>query len=94
MDTNAINLDSEICKQLTYQEKVAMKRFGAPRPSMSISQVDKNKGASFNRKFNTSMYNSAKWLCGCARRNAFFCFPCLLINPTNCMHYSNDYRRK
>ena len=66
--------------QLTLQEKVEIKNKGRPVPLLSLQQEkSSSRGRSFTRKFNQSLYDKTPWLCGCNKKNALFCFPCLLF---------------
>lgn len=59
---------------VSYEHRLELKALGPPRPDLAIIQTQKEcksrKG--FIRKFNKSMYDSAEWLCGCNKKNAFF----------------------
>lgn len=72
------HLKNNVCD---FETRLAIKNLGAPRPILNISQPDKNGSRVFNRKFSEKHYDFAKWLCGCDKSNAFFCFVCLLCSP-------------
>lgn len=84
---NCVNLNT-----LTYELRLQIKSLGPHRPDLNINQ-NFNTSAStagaagagcskknYNRKFNRNLYEAEKWLCGCEKRNAFFCFICLVMN--------------
>ena len=64
---------SSTFKNLTFEQKSALKELGPPRPDLTINQEQKAcKGKnSFRRKFNRSLYDYADWLCGCETKNIF-----------------------
>lgn len=55
---------------LPIEQKLQIKTLGRPTPHLVLTVK--------NRKFNSSMYNKYSWLCGCAEKNALFCFFCVL----------------
>lgn len=64
----------------TFDEKIKIKTLGRPMPDLKLIQVIKKKTRQFTRSFTNdtdTKYNN--WLCGCDKRNAVFCFPCLLF---------------
>ncbi|KAL7634398.1 UNVERIFIED_CONTAM: hypothetical protein RMT77_014775 [Armadillidium vulgare] len=64
--------------QLSYDEKVTVKKRGRSTPDIQISQPGiSNK--KYIRSFNFEWYQRKKWLCDCDVKNALFCFPYLLF---------------
>ena len=66
-------------EMLKLEEKLAIKKRGPDRPNINIIQQTKDRGKTYNRTFSRAWYEKKKWLCGCSKRNAVFCFPCLLF---------------
>lgn len=64
---------------LNLEEKNEVKRLGRPTPNLKITQAVKTKTRSFNRNFNSDVYDKYDWMCGCDVNNVLFCFPCLLF---------------
>jgi hypothetical protein len=61
-------------------EKIKIKTLGRPMPDLKLIQVIKKKTCQFTRSFTIDTYTIYNnWLCGCDKRNAVFCFPCLLF---------------
>ena len=75
----SINIDFIKQNNKNFQDKVNIKLAGPPRPFLNLKQECKSKNKTFTRSFNSEMYNRKKWLCGCERLNAFFCFPCIIF---------------
>jgi hypothetical protein len=64
----------------TLDEKNNIKTLGRPMPDLKLTQVIKKKTRQFTRTFTNDIYTKHNnWLCGCDKRNAVFCFPCLLF---------------
>lgn len=63
----------------TFQNRLDIKSAGPPRPFLNLKQECKTKNKTFTRIFKSEMYNKKKWLCGCERLNALFCFPCVVF---------------
>lgn len=64
----------------TLDEKNNIKTLGRPMPDLKLTQVIKKKTRQFTRTFTNDIYTKYNnWLCGCDKRNAVFCFPCLLF---------------
>ncbi|KAJ8960037.1 hypothetical protein NQ318_009474 [Aromia moschata] len=62
---------------ITYEIRTEIKRLGRPIPDLIISKTDVGKSRNYSRNFNSTVYDSFKWLCGCPKRNKLFCFICL-----------------
>lgn len=61
---------------LKQEEKLEIKRLGPHQPKdISFTQVD----GKVNRKFNTSLYDSVKWLTISEDKKRLFCFYCVLF---------------
>jgi hypothetical protein len=65
--------------QYTYAEKIDLKRRGRPLPDIVIEAGGISRGRAFKRHFNKEVYTRNDWICGCNKKNALFCFPCLLF---------------
>jgi len=64
----------------TLDEKNYIKTLGRPMPDLKLTQVIKKKTRQFTRTFTNDIYTKYNnWLCGYDKRNAVFCFPCLLF---------------
>lgn len=66
--------------QLNYQEQLALKDAGRPTPDLNIEMSGSSRGKAYTRHFNRDIYSRNKWICGCNRKNAFYCFPCVLFS--------------
>jgi hypothetical protein len=65
----------------TIDEKIKIKTLGRPITDFKLIQVIKKKTRHFTRSFTIDTYTKYNnWLCGCDKRNAVFCFPCLLFD--------------
>ncbi|XP_050435438.1 zinc finger MYM-type protein 1-like [Adelges cooleyi] len=63
---------------LTLEQKVEIKNLGRPLPNLSnLLNISKKGKTSYNRHFNTELYQKHKWLCGCETTVSLFCFPCV-----------------
>lgn len=63
----------------THEEKLELKKQGRPMPDFIIEAKSVSRGKSYNRRcYSKDIYSKNDWICGCNRKNAFFCFPCLL----------------
>jgi hypothetical protein len=70
---NSVSSLIDLKDQLTYEQKIAIKSLGPPRPKIVFEG---------KRQCNLSeQYNNHPWICGCPDRKAFFCFPCLILKP-------------
>ncbi|XP_069936675.1 zinc finger MYM-type protein 1-like [Cherax quadricarinatus] len=65
--------------QLILSEKVKIKEKGRHTPVLSILQKSTSRSKEYTRQFCVSVYQKSEWLCGCDKKNALFCFPCLLF---------------
>ncbi|XP_053159028.1 uncharacterized protein LOC128347858 [Hemicordylus capensis] len=65
--------------RLPLKEKLLIKEMGPDRPLLKLQQATAERGKFITRRFSTDWYDRKKWLCGCAARNALFCFPCLMF---------------
>ena len=72
-------LQNIVFSQLSLPEKVELKSRGRPVPDLNIVQASSSRSSAYTRKFNREIYTKCEWLCGCEKRNALFCFPCLLF---------------
>jgi len=63
----------------TMQERIEIKRIGRAMPVLGINQTITSGKRQFQRSFKMDLYNNTDWLCGCDKKHAFFCFPCLLF---------------
>lgn len=65
---------------LPLTEKINIKNIGRPTPFINLTrkEVRASEKRSFTRKFSAEIYSKCKWICGCEKTNALFCFPCLL----------------
>ena len=80
MEENTVEyLQSINFDRLTLQQKIDLKGKGRPIPSLMISKAASSRGKSYVRQFNADLYSKNVWLCGCNKKNALFCFPCLLF---------------
>ncbi|XP_072379856.1 zinc finger MYM-type protein 1-like [Diabrotica undecimpunctata] len=61
---------------LSYSQKLQIIQDGPPRPFLNITTQLK----SCVRHFNTDLYKSVHWLCGCQKLNRLFCWSCLLFS--------------
>lgn len=50
-----------------------------PIPQLNIEVGGLRSDKSYKRQFNNNMYTKTEWMCGCAMKNAFYCFPYLLF---------------
>ena len=66
--------------QLTQAEKLSIKDIGRPTPNLVIEQEAKSRKSIYKRSFNSAVYCSNDWICGCEETNALFSFPCLLFS--------------
>lgn len=66
-------------KQLVYQDRLEIKNLGPPRPELSLSQTSHTKNRTYTRNFSAKLYDKSIWLAGCAEKNAFYCFCCVLF---------------
>lgn len=64
---------------LSWEDKLKIKQLGRPMPDLSIQIPTSSRKKQYFRQFNMAIYNKTKWICGCEKRNALFCFPCLLF---------------
>ncbi|KAK4875694.1 hypothetical protein RN001_012116 [Aquatica leii] len=65
--------------KLTYQEQLAIKDQGRPKPKLKIEVAGKSRGKTYLRQFNMDVYSRNNWICGCNQKDALFCFPCVLF---------------
>lgn len=63
----------------TYEEKIKLKQNGRPLPDISIEKEGSSRGKQYKRQFNREVYSRNDWICGCNKKNALFCFPCILF---------------
>lgn len=64
----------------TTDEKIKIITLGRPMPDLKLIQVIKKKTRQFTRSYTNDTYTKYNnGLCGCDKRNAVFCFPCLLF---------------
>ncbi|XP_030760634.1 uncharacterized protein LOC115885760 [Sitophilus oryzae] len=64
----------------SYNERLELKQKGRPLPDLVIEQPSSSKGKSYyTRKFTRDIYSKNNWICGCNRKNALYCFTCLLF---------------
>lgn len=63
----------------SYEEKVELKSKGRPLPDITIETTGISRGKTYKRQFNKDIYSKNNWICGCNKKNALFCFPCLLF---------------
>ena len=64
---------------LTIEEKLKIKKRGRPVPDIKLIQTTNCKGKEVKRKFNSNVYSTYEWMCGCVETNFLYCFPCLLF---------------
>ena len=64
---------------LSVEDKVAVRERGRPTPDLNMYEEAQSNGKKYKRGFNRSFYDQFDWLSGCDRRNALFCFPCLMV---------------
>lgn len=63
----------------TYEEKLELKKQGRPMPDINIEVSGVSRGRTYKRRCNrVVIYSKNDWICACNRKNALFCFPCLL----------------
>ncbi|XP_076259361.1 zinc finger MYM-type protein 1-like [Rhynchophorus ferrugineus] len=63
----------------SYEEKLECKSKGRPLPDIIIEKSGASRGKNYTRKFNRDIYLKNDWICGCNKKNALYCFPCLLF---------------
>ena len=64
-------ISSQEDSSLSFDKKLELKRLGRPMPTFKIKETP-------NCRLSMH-YEKKQWLTGCAKRQAFFCFPCLLF---------------
>ncbi|XP_063289993.1 zinc finger MYM-type protein 1-like [Pelobates fuscus] len=78
-----MNFVDELLKKpfqnMTFQERLEVKRLGPHQPHIVIKQSSKERGKEINRKFSQQWFEKKKWLCASISKSALFCFPCLLF---------------
>ena len=68
--------------KLSFQSKVKISKKGRPIPDLkNLLQTTGRKKV--NRSFHKEWHTRKEWLCGCALRNRFFCYPCLLFSTSD-----------
>ncbi|CAH2321052.1 Hypothetical predicted protein [Pelobates cultripes] len=81
--TEPMNFVDELLKKpfqnMTFQERLEVKRLGPHQPHIVIKQSSKERGKEINRKFSQQWFEKKKWLCASISKSALFCFPCLLF---------------
>lgn len=55
-------------KTLCYENRLAAKELGRPKPQMCINQEFSDKNRTYKRMFNKSTYEKSEWICGCPVR--------------------------
>lgn len=70
----------------TRDDKLRIIAEGKPSPHLKMAPFMQVKsetegGSLKTHQFSPSMYDDVQWLTGCEKRNAFFCWPCLLFKP-------------
>ncbi|XP_072384441.1 zinc finger MYM-type protein 1-like [Diabrotica undecimpunctata] len=63
----------------SYDEKLELKCKGRPLPDIKIVKEGSSRGKNYKRQFNCDIYTRNSWICGCNRKIALFCFPCVLF---------------
>lgn len=63
----------------TYEEKLKLKEDGRPLPDIHIAKEGSSRGKQYKRQFNREVYSKNEWICGSSKKNALFCFPCVLF---------------
>lgn len=88
--------------QYSYEEKVKLKEDGRPLPDIIIQKQGCSRGKPYARQFNKDIYARNNWICGCNKKNALFCFPCLLfggdkswteVGVTDLVHLSDKVKK-
>lgn len=86
----------------SFEEKIKLKEEGRPLPDIFIEKHGSSRGKSYKRHFNRDIYSRKNWICGCNRKNALFCFPCLLfggekawtqVGVTDLIHLSEKIKK-
>lgn len=86
----------------SYEEKIELKKNGRPLPDITIEVAGVSRGKTYKRQFNKEIYSRNDWICGCNRKNALFCFPCLLfggdkawteVGVTDLVHMSEKVKK-
>lgn len=81
MADNANVVDRILAKpfdSLPYEEKISVKLQGRSTPKIEFVQ----KLGKRNRPFQVSWYDKVSWLTGSAVTNKMYCWPCLLMKPS------------
>lgn len=65
--------------ELTYQEQLMVIHEGRPTPELSVEYMSATSGIIYKKQFDSEVYSRNSWICGCNRKDAFFCFPCVLF---------------
>lgn len=63
----------------SYEEKIELKAKGRPLVDITIEKTGVSRGKNYTRKFSRDIYSKNEWICGCNKKNALYCFPCLLF---------------
>ena len=63
---------------LPYEETLRVKQQGRSTPQINLVQ----KMGKRNRSFQLSWYDKVSWLTGSAITNKMYCWPCLLMKPS------------
>jgi len=65
---------------LSFEQKLTIKNDGRPLPELKDLKTKYKKGKNeYFRNCNPALYLKNEWLCGCEKKQALFCFPCLLF---------------
>uniref|UniRef100_A0A8C5G6F7 TTF-type domain-containing protein n=1 Tax=Gouania willdenowi TaxID=441366 RepID=A0A8C5G6F7_GOUWI len=79
MNVNVVDrILAEPFDNLPYEEKLCVKQQGRATPHIDLVQ----KVGKSNRSFQLSWYNKVGWLTGSAVTNKMYCWPCLLMKPS------------
>ncbi|XP_045483415.1 uncharacterized protein LOC123688791 [Harmonia axyridis] len=72
---------------------------GRPMPILKMANLEIADENTLVHYFNSEIYNKNDWICGCTKKNALYCFPCLLYGGddywstsgcTNLVHLSTS----
>ena len=64
---------------LSYDERVRIKHEGRPKPKLDLTPKS---GKGHNRSLQVAWYEKVEWLTGSPVTNKMYCWPCLLMKPS------------
>ncbi|XP_040177751.1 zinc finger MYM-type protein 1-like [Rana temporaria] len=78
-ENSVLSLQKHPFTKRSDEEKKRIKELGPDRPNLAIQQQTTDRGRAYTRSFSNTIYQTRNWLTGCEASQAFFCFPCLLM---------------